>query len=197
MPAGESNMKLRDRFLRYGVWPALMLFATVGRGWCHAQQTAPLPVAITACGQAADAVTVSQLSSRLHVDHVFAKTLTAEGLQGIKTLVIVIGGSVSGLGGPNTDENHELSRIMALIARAKHLAVEVIAVHIGGESRRGASSDKLIQAVIDRADYLIVTEAGNRDGLFTRAARANTVPLVIVDEPVDVGRELKAVLSNQ
>ena len=73
----------------------------------------------------------------------------------------------------------------------------VIAVHVGGESRRGGASDRLIEAVIDQADYVIVTEAGNRDGLFTRAAKGKTVPLVIVDEPADVGRELKAIVSDR
>ncbi len=85
----------------------------------------------------------------------------------------------------------------ALLGRARELAVGVIAVHVGGESRRGAASDRLIEAVIGQADYLIVTEAGNKDGLFTRAARARTVPLVIVDEPADIGRELKAVLASR
>jgi hypothetical protein len=45
------------------------------------------------------------------------------------------------------------------------------------------------------ADYLIVTEAGNRDGLFTRAAKGRGVPLVIVSEPADVVRELLAVVA--
>ncbi len=161
------------------------------------QPVARLPMAITACGQTADALTVSLLSRRVHLDHLFDLALKPQALRGIRTLVVVIGGSVKGLGETGADDERlEVARVKALLGTARQLAVRVIAVHVGGESRRGAASDRLIAAVVDEADYLIVTEAGNRDGLFTRAARARTVPLVIVNEPGDVGRELKAAVTE-
>ncbi len=185
--------------LRYrAVWPGctvLFVVAAASLGVSAPQYTARRPVAITACGQAADALTVSLLSNRLHMDHLFDARLNPDRLRRIRTLVVVIGGSVSGLVDAAADGNREESRIKALLARARQLEIGVIAVHVGGESRRGTVSDRLIEAVVERADYVIVTEGGNRDGLFTRAARARTIPLVIVEEAADVGRELNAVLS--
>ncbi len=157
--------------------------------------TAHRPMAITACGQAADAQNVSLASARLHLDHVLDRSMSADRLKGFRTLVVVIGGSVRGLDEGWTDESRETSRVRALLTRARRLGVGIIGVHVGGESRRGAASDRLIQLVLDQADYMIVTEAGNRDGLFTRAAKARTTPLVIVSEPADVARELLAVMA--
>ena len=112
-------MAARDSMLRHGLVPALLLVATAGLCLPQPRYTAHPPVAITACGQTADAVTVSLLSSRLHLDHVFDKTLMPERLQGIRTVVIVIGGSVQGLGETGTDERREVSRIKTLLARAR------------------------------------------------------------------------------
>ncbi len=176
----------------------LVAIATGGLRPAGPQHVARVPMAITACGQTADAMTVSLLSRRVHLDHVFDQALKPEGLRGVRTLVVVIGGTVRGLGDTGAEEEkREVARIKTLLATARQRAVSVIAVHVGGESRRGAASDRLIAAVVDEADYLIVTEAGNRDGLFTRAARARTLPLVIVNEPAEVGRELKAVLAGE
>jgi hypothetical protein len=168
-------------------------------GLCFGQPryAAHPPMGITACGQAADASSVSLLSARLHIDHVFEKAMSAEKIQGIRTLVVVIGGIVKGLDGGAIDENREISRVRALLSTARRLGVGIIGVHVGGESRRGAASDRLIEPVIEQADYLIVTEAGNQDGLFTKAARTRMVPLVIVSEPADVARELRAVMASQ
>jgi hypothetical protein len=159
--------------------------------------TAHPPMGITACGQASDASGLSLLSARLHIDHVFDRSMSAERLEGIRTLVVVIGGSVRGLDDRAIDESREISRVRAMLAKARRLGVAIIGVHVGGESRRGAASDRLIEPVIEQADYLIVTEAGNQDGLFTRAARTRMVPLVIVSEPADVARELRAVMALQ
>lgn len=179
--------------------PASALFALMAGGLCFGQShyVAHRPLVITACGQTADALNLSLLSARLHVDHVFDKSLSADKLRGIRTLVVVIGGSVKGLDGGEIDEERETSRVRRLLAKARQLGVGIIGVHVGGESRRGGASDRLIELVVDQADYLIVTEAGNRDGLFTTVARTRMVPLVIVSEPADVVRELRAVMASQ
>jgi hypothetical protein len=181
--------------LRCGLVLAGLASAGGTLGPAQPQYAARPPLAITPCGQSADAVTVSLQANRVHLEHVFDATLKPDRLRGIKTLVIVIGGSVKGLGGAALDEDGEMSRVGDLLAKARPLGVAVIAVHVGGESRRGAASDRLIDLVIGQADYLVVTEAGNRDGLFTRVSKARAVPIVILSRPEDVSRELKAVFS--
>jgi hypothetical protein len=154
--------------------------------------TAAFPMAITSCGQSADALTVSLLSRRMRLDHAFEPLLNADALPRFRTLIVVVGGSLKGLGEVGMDEQRELARVGGLLARARRTGVTVIAVHVGGAARRGSISDRFIGLVIAEADFIIVTEAGNVDGLFTKVSRARAVPLVVVAQPAEVGRELKA-----
>jgi hypothetical protein len=149
-------------------------------------------MAITSCGQSADALTVSLLSRRMRLDHSFEPLLNAEALPKIRTLVVVVGGSLKGLAEVGLDEPRELARVGGLLAKAKRAGIIVVAVHVGGAARRGSISDRFISLVIADADFIIATDAGNADGLFTKVSRARAVPLVVVAQPAEVGRELKA-----
>jgi len=157
--------------------------------------TSPPPVAITSCGQSPDAYTVSLLSKRAKIEHTFDNVLKPEALKTVKTLVIVTGGSAKGLGEAGIDEKDELARVAQLVAKAKELGVKVLAVHVGGESRRGPLSDKFIDPVVAKADFVLVTEDGNKDGAFTMAAKNRNVPIVIVKQVAEVGPALKAVIK--
>jgi len=157
--------------------------------------TSPPPVAITSCGQSPDAYTVSLLSKRVKLEHTFDNMLKPDALKAIKTLVIVTGGSAKGLGEAGIDEKSELARVAQLLAKAKELGVKVLAVHVGGESRRGPLSDKFIDPVTAKADFVLVTEDGNKDGAFTKAAKARNIPIVMVKQVAEVGPALKAVIK--
>ncbi len=177
-----------------GLASGLCVLVIASLGSAPGPFTARLPMAITGSGQGPDALTVSRLSTRLKLVHTFDNHLTPDRLVGIRTLVLVLGASASGRDHAGIDT--ELTRVNALLSMAKDLGIAVIAVHLGGESRRGALSDRFIDPVVARADYLIVTEEGNRDGLFTQVSKARRVPLVIVEQSDEVGQELKAVLAQ-
>ena len=157
--------------------------------------TSPPPVAITSCGQSPDAYTVSLLSKRVKLEHTFDNMLKPDALKSVKTLIIVMGGSAKGLGEAGIDEKGELVRVGQLLAKAKELGVKVLAVHVGGESRRGPLSDKFIDPVVAKADFVLATEDGNKDGAFTKAAKARNLPIVIVKQVAEVGPALKAVIK--
>jgi hypothetical protein len=157
--------------------------------------TSAPPVAITSCGQSPDAYTVSLLSKRAKIEHTFDNMLKPEALKTMKTLVVVTGGSAKGLGEAGIDEKGELARVAQLLVKAKELGLKVLAVHVGGESRRGPLSDKFIDPVTAKADFVLVTEDGNKDGAFTNAAKARNIPIVIVKQVAEVGPALKAVIK--
>jgi hypothetical protein len=183
---------------RVAVLGLVLAVAPPGANRAVAQRaySAQPPVAITSCGQSSDAFTLSLLSKRVRLDHTFGPLLKVEELRGVKTLVIVVGGSLKGLVEAGMDQRGEMARVNALLAAARQSKVAVIAVHLGGESRRGSVSDPFIDLVIRKADYLVVTEAGNKDGLFTKTARTRGVPLVIVAQSAEVARELKALFPS-
>jgi hypothetical protein len=157
--------------------------------------SSPPPVAITSCGQSPDAYTVSLLSKRAKIEHTFDNVLKPEALTSFKTLVIVVGGSAKGLGEAGIDEKGELARVAQLVTKARELGVKVLAVHVGGESRRGPLSDKFIDPVVAKADFVLATEDGNKDGAFTKAAKARNLPIVIVKQVAEAGPALKAVIK--
>ena len=180
---------------------ALLLGTSLGPGPARAEGAsgafkAEMPFAITSCGQSLDAETVSLLAKRNKLEHTFDNVLKAEGLAGMKTLVVAMGGSAKGLGEAGIDEKGELARTDRLLEAAKKQKVKVIGVHIGGESRKGALSDKFIDPVVARADYLIVTEDSDKNGSFSKAARERKIPVSVVKKSVDVGKALKDVFSR-
>ncbi|MEI6666549.1 MAG: DUF6305 family protein [Acidobacteriota bacterium] len=158
---------------------------------------AKLPLVITSCGQSPDAYTVSMLAKRIKLEHTFDNVLKPDALKPGSTLVVVMGGSAKGLGEAGIDEKGEIARVAALLAKAKDLKMTVVGAHIGGESRRGPLSDKFIDPVAARADYFVVTQDGNKDGLFSNLSKSRGVPLVVVKQLVDVGKELKALFPAQ
>jgi len=158
---------------------------------------AKLPLVITSCGQSPDGYTVSLLSKRIKLEHTFDNMIKPEALKPGSTLVVVMGGSAKGLGEAGIDEKGEVARVTALLAKAKDLKITIVAAHVGGQSRRGPLSDKFIDPVAGRADYFIVTQDGNKDGAFTRLSKSRGVPLVVVRQLVDVGKELKALFPAQ
>jgi hypothetical protein len=184
--------------MRFRTGPVFLAAAVVaGAGAIAAQGTfsIQLPLAVTSCGQSPDAYTVSLLSKRVKLEHTFDNVLKADALKSYKSVAVVMGGSAKGLGEAGIDEKGELARVGQLLATAKELGVKVVAVHVGGESRRGPLSDKFIDPVVAKADYVLVTEDGNKDGAFTKAATARNIPLQVVKQVAEVGPALKALVK--
>jgi hypothetical protein len=157
---------------------------------------AEMPFAISSCGQSLDAETVSLLAKRNKLEHTFNNVLKAGELKGIKTLIIAMGGSAKGLGEAGIDEKGELGRVNTLLDAAKKNKIKVIAVHVGGDSRKGALSDKFIDPVVAKADFLIVTEDSDKSGSFTKSAKSRKIQIAVVKKSTDVGKALKDVFSK-
>lgn len=175
---------------------ALLLFATAGVSAAPAAFKAEMPFAISSCGQSLDAETVSLLAKRNKLEHTFNNVLQASELKGIKTLIIAMGGSAKGLGEAGIDEKGELARVGALLDAAKKSNVKVVAVHVGGDSRKGALSDKFIDPVVAKADFMIVTEDSDKSGSFSKSAQSRKIPIAVVKKSTDVGRALKDMFAK-
>ncbi|MDD2446320.1 MAG: DUF6305 family protein [Tissierellia bacterium] len=143
------------------------------------------PTLLTSVGQSADVEMVKALLENAGLEYTMDKLVEAENIGDAKTLILAVGGSSKGLGAAGIDENQELNRALAVVDAAKTNDVKIIAMHIGGESRRGELSDKFIEPVCSQADYLIVVEDGNNDGLFTGIASSNSIPMDTVTSIAD------------
>jgi hypothetical protein len=174
----------------------LFLFTAVTVSAAPASFKAEMPFAISSCGQSLDAETVSLLAKRNKLEHTFNNVLKAGELKGIKTLIIAMGGSAKGLGEAGIDEKGELARTNALLDAAKKNKIKVIAVHVGGDSRKGALSDKFIDPVVAKADFLLVTEDSDKSGSFTSSAKSRKIPIAVVKKSADVGKALKDIFTK-
>lgn len=135
------------------------------------------PITLTSIGQSADVQMVKALLKKAKIDANFDKSVTKEGLKDEKTLILAIGGSSKGLGAAGIKVEDELERTEALIKGAKEKGIKIIGMHIGGAARRGELSDKFVNAAAPYADYLIVVEEGNKDGVFTKIAEEKNIPM--------------------
>jgi hypothetical protein len=157
--------------------------------------TAETPVAITPPGQAPEIAIVSLLAGRINLEMKKDNFLDVDGLEGIKTLIIIIGGSGKGLGSAGVDLQDEVNRGNRVITACKEKGIKIIGMHLGGEDRLGANSMVMIDLVTPNCDYVVVRSDGNKDGLFTKICTEKKIPLTIIEKTLEVTDILKAVFQ--
>ncbi len=150
------------------------------------------PILLTSVGQSADVEMVKVMMDKGGLSPETNSLATEADLGDSKTLVLAIGGSSKGLGAAGIDANQELERVNKLIAAADEKGMTIIALHIGGEARRGDLSDKFVPPSFEKADYAIVVADGNKDGLMSDLASKAGIPMDEVTTMADVVEPLKA-----
>ena len=153
--------------------------------------TCEVPVAMTAPGQSPEIAIVSLLARRVKLEIKSEPFLKPEALEGFKTLIIIIGGSGKGLGAAGVDIEGEAKRAKNLIAVCKEKEIKIIGMHLGGETRRGANSQIMIELVTPKCDYVVVREDGNKDGIFTKICSENKITLTEIEKTLQVVDVLK------
>ena len=197
----------------------LLSFILIGFCSLSAQEakspTADLPVLITSCGQSPGATMLKVIFMKLKLQHQpKAYTINTmateedlrsvmEGGSGYKTLIIVMGASLKGMGAAGISIDDELNRVANLIAEARRLDITIIGAHIEGIKRRaqgadpGDNTDELsIDAVAPNADILIIRKDGDADGRFSTIAQEKNIPMVVVEKNLDLFEEMKKMFSK-
>jgi hypothetical protein len=176
----------------------VLLMVLVCGAALSAQQSAGLafaqgPAILTSVGQSADLEMIRVLLTRNRIEFKMDALVKAEGLSASdKTLILVVGGSSKGLGAAGISAQDELNRSQALVRRARELNMKIIALHIGGESRRGSLSDEFIRFALPLADFVVAVSEGDNDGLLTSLTQTARIPFQKVNRISDVGTPLAA-----
>ncbi len=123
------------------------------------------PVLLTSVGQSADISVVETLFKKAEIPVTVEAVADTSKLDGVKTLVLAIGGSTKGLGAAGIDENQEVERVQGLIAEAQSKDIKIVALHIGGSARRGTLSDKFIPDALNAANAAIIVSEGDSDNM--------------------------------
>jgi hypothetical protein len=116
-----------------------------------------------------------------------------------RTLMVVLGSTAKGLGASGITIDQEIDRLNAMIAEAKTLKLQIVAVLLEGKSRRGkpgGADERCIDAIAPFATYLVVKKDGNEDGRFDAIAKKSGAPLTIIDDAVDFSEVVKGMYSK-
>jgi hypothetical protein len=204
-------MKSHSRLTVVGA--ALASVAFIGTGPLGAQEapvTAELPVLLTSCGQSPGPERVRFFLRRLDMEHEFLEQVTAQALidrqsagNPFKTVIIVTGASLKGMGAAGVSMREELSRTAALIEEARRQGLTIIGAHVEGMARRaqgaapGDNSDEMsIDAVMPLADLMIVRQDGDEDRRFTVISEGDGIPLILFEKNMEMGDVLTRVFGG-
>jgi len=153
------------------------------------------PILITSAGQSAEVQLASVLSKRAGLDAVLVKAASPRDLKNTKTLVLVLGASLKGLGAAGIDAADEKARVKGLVEAAQNLDIAILCLHLGGEARRGQLTDQMIEEFLPYGQMAIVVKSGNGDGLFTSICAQHNIPLIEVDRTIDAIAPFKNVFN--
>lgn len=187
----KSNLRLSLLFL--GSVLILGLISTT-----YSQSNLPKfspPVLITSAGQSAEVQLAAVIAKRAGVKATLVKMATPDNLGENKTLILVLGASLKGLGAAGLDMNEEINRVKTLLAACKSRNIPIICLHLGGQSRRGELSDKIINLFLPQADLALVVRSGNQDELFTKICQTNNIPLILLDRPSQAVANFKEIFQ--
>ncbi len=199
---------------------AFGLMALVGTSSVHAQVTveaptveAPMgesPVILTSCGQSPGPAFVKLFLTKLGLDYELLEQATAQDLidakaagKPFKSIVVVTGASLKGMGAAGVSMREELIRTEALLAEAKSQGLTIVGAHVEGMDRRaqGASAgdnsdEQSIDAVMPNSDVIVVRADGNEDRRFTILSEANGIPLILFEKNMEMGDAFAKVLKK-
>ncbi len=172
---------------------------------------AELPVLVTECGQGGGSMKLKVfLKNRLKLDHVYNVLATADLLVArqkagnpIKSLIIVTGASLKGMGAAGISIDDEIARSTELMAEAKKQGIKLIGAHLDGMARRaqgaaiGDNSDELsIDAICPESALLIIRQDGNEDGRFTTISKDKKIPMLLFKKNMELSDLLKNLFSK-
>lgn len=189
----------------------MVVFAALAAREARSQAlTAELPVLLTSCGQSPGPERVRFFMNRLDLEHEFLPQATPADLVARKdagrpfgAVLIVAGASLKGMGAAGVSMPDELARTRALIDEARRLGLTVIGAHVEGMARRaqgaapGDNSDEMsIDAVMPRADFMIVRQDGDEDRRFTILSEGEGVPVIFFEKNMEMGHVLTRVFGG-
>ena len=155
------------------------------------------PGLVTSVGQSSDIAVVKALvNAKLKMGLEIKPTAQAADLEGMKTLVMVLGTSAKGMGAAGLNMDKEIERAKALVKAANEKGVPILGLHVGGEGRRGKTTDDLLEIVLPESAQVVVVASGNKDKLFNTLSAKKNVPVTEVANLAAAGDAVKALFKE-
>ena len=188
----------------------LLLIVAAGLVWSPAsaqKQSVKLeqPVLLSSCGQSPGPLKFKVFFGKLGIEHVYNPQASAGDLvtkkkegKPFKSMIIVVGASLKGMGAAKVSIEDEIDRTKKLIAEARKQGIKVVGAHVEGMERRaqGAapgdnSDEQSIDAVCPVSDIMVVRKDGDEDKRFTTISTGKKIPLVTFEKNMELSDVLK------
>jgi hypothetical protein len=157
------------------------------------------PILITACGQSPGGVYVKVVCRQVKLEADLDESATVQtlGARAYKTLVIITGTSLKGMGSAGVELSDEIKRCTELVKKAKASGIKVIVAQVEGASRRVDESDEQsIRSMTPLADLLVTHNQANKDGYFTKTAAEKKIPQIFIDQQLDLVKIFPQIFSK-
>jgi hypothetical protein len=186
---------------RHHLWFHLLVSPAVVLLACSiaapAQEPFSKPGLITSVGQSSDiAIIKALLNTKLKMGLDVSPLARAADLANIKSLVVVIGASTKGLGAAGLNVDQETERTKALLKSAKEKGVRILTMHVGGEARRGKTTNDLIELVVPESQHVVVVASGNKDKFFDTLASKHGIGFTQVANLAAAGEAVKSLFKE-
>jgi hypothetical protein len=190
-------MKIYAPLLRFSAAAAVALsFVLVGYAAAQDKPRPSPPVLVTSLGQSLDAFQVQLAVRRAGIKFKYDPRAEADQLVDVKTLFLAVGASLKGFGDAGITIKDELARAGHLLDAAKSRGIAIVVLHVGGEERRDALSNQLIELTAPRAHRLIIRDDSDADGIFTKIANENKIPLAVIDNVTSLKQPLQELFAG-
>jgi hypothetical protein len=166
---------------------------------------AQAPVLVTSCGQSPGPLKITVFLKRLGVVYDYKTDATDKDIASkkYKTVIVVTGASLKGMGAAGVSMKDELVRTAALLDAAKKQGVLIVGAHIEGMARRAQGADagdnsdeQSIDAVCPKAQVLLIRKDGDEDGRFTAIAKKQNIPMVAFEKNLEIEGVLKTLFGR-
>ena len=154
------------------------------------------PVLVTSLGQSLDAFQIQLAVRRAGIPYKYDARAEIDQLDEVKTLFLGVGASLKGFGEAGITIKDELARAGQLLDAAKSRGILIVVLHMGGEERRDALSNQLIELTAPRANLLIIRNDSDADGKFAEIAKAGKIPLVVIDNVLNLKGPLQELFAG-
>lgn len=139
------------------------------------QPVASEKILITSAGQSTDTYIIKDVANELLLENIFIPNAKTTDLEGVNSIVIVIGHSHIGELLHDIEFEDEILRVEQLIEDANQKSLPIIGVYIGGQMRNNKKNNTLIDLVFSSSTYnLVVGESNHIESDFD-------VPMIHVD----------------
>ena len=154
------------------------------------------PVLVTSLGQSLDAFQIQLAVRRAGIPYKYDARADVDQLDDVKTLFLGVGASLKGFGEAGITIKDELARAGQLLDAAKSRGILIVVLHMGGEERRDALSNQLIELAAPRAKLLVIRDDSDADGMFAGIAKTGNIPLVVIDNVLNLKAPLQELFAG-